>query len=84
MTIAAFVVAALRRCSTDYWPIADDIGQGFDNIEATLPPSAVGWAIQHINSAGAFTPAHARNLLIALQAIAKAQGGGDHRGQWPL
>jgi len=73
MTIAAFVVAALRRCSTDYWPIADDIGHGFDNIEATLPPSAVGWAIQHINSAGAFTPAHARNLLIALQAIAKAQ-----------
>lgn len=73
MTIAAFVVAALRHCSMDYWPIADGIGQGFDNIEATLPPSAVGWAIQHINSAGAFTPAHARNLLIALQAIAKAQ-----------
>ena len=27
MTIAAFVVAALRHCSTDYWPIADGIGQ---------------------------------------------------------
>ena len=73
MTIAAIVVSALRARSADYWPIADGIGQSFDGIEATIPPSAVSWAIQHVISAGAFTPAHARNLLIALQAIAKAQ-----------
>ena len=73
MIIAALVVSTLRRCGTYFWTIVDDIGQGFDRIEATLPPSAVSWAIQHVISAGAFTPAHARNLLIALQAIAKAQ-----------